>query len=181
MVPFISLISQIRVTRNKQRAVLLVDSRYSKQMTSPKKARGFTSVRFSHTDWYIDALHNNSLGFFSTQADLLDVVGMLYVGGLPQNYTTKRIGPVKDTQSYLSYRTPLTAVLSCISEWCVVILWCRFSTVSTDASEISGWWEVPSALNHLLQVSHLCHLSVHIISWITVGLLCITKSISLSN
>ncbi|KAF3703025.1 Laminin subunit alpha-2 [Channa argus] len=27
-------------------------------------------------------------------ADLLDVVGMLYVGGLPQNYTTKRIGPI---------------------------------------------------------------------------------------
>lgn len=29
------------------------------------------------------------------QADLLDVVGVLYVGGLPQNYTTKRIGPVR--------------------------------------------------------------------------------------
>lgn len=29
------------------------------------------------------------------QADLLDVVGRLYVGGLPQNYTTKRIGPVR--------------------------------------------------------------------------------------
>uniref|UniRef100_A0A3P8R9V6 Laminin subunit alpha 2 n=1 Tax=Astatotilapia calliptera TaxID=8154 RepID=A0A3P8R9V6_ASTCA len=28
------------------------------------------------------------------QADLLDVVGILYVGGLPQNYTTKRIGPI---------------------------------------------------------------------------------------
>ncbi|KAM4522102.1 laminin subunit alpha-2 isoform 2-T2 [Odontesthes bonariensis] len=55
---------KIRVTRIKQRAVLLVDERYSKQMTSPKKA------------------------------DLLDVVGMLYVGGLPQDYTTKRIGPI---------------------------------------------------------------------------------------
>lgn len=43
-----------------------------------------------------DALmHYNPL-VFSTQADLLDVVGMLYIGGLPQNYTTKRIGPVKD-------------------------------------------------------------------------------------
>lgn len=30
------------------------------------------------------------------QADLLDVVGVLYVGGLPQNYTTKRIGPVNE-------------------------------------------------------------------------------------
>lgn len=29
------------------------------------------------------------------QADLLDVVGVLYIGGLPKNYTTKRIGPVK--------------------------------------------------------------------------------------
>ncbi|CAG09219.1 unnamed protein product, partial [Tetraodon nigroviridis] len=28
------------------------------------------------------------------KADLLDVVGMLYIGGLPQNYTTKRIGPI---------------------------------------------------------------------------------------
>lgn len=38
------------------------------------------------------------------QADLLDVVGMLYIGGLPQNYTTKRIGPVKDTKlQKLSY------------------------------------------------------------------------------
>nr|XP_057947713.1 laminin subunit alpha-2 isoform X3 [Doryrhamphus excisus] len=55
---------KIRVTRSKQRALLVVDGRYSKQMISPKKA------------------------------DLLDVVGMLYVGGLPQNYTTKRIGPI---------------------------------------------------------------------------------------
>uniref|UniRef100_A0A665UMT4 Basement membrane-specific heparan sulfate proteoglycan core protein n=1 Tax=Echeneis naucrates TaxID=173247 RepID=A0A665UMT4_ECHNA len=59
---FVSI--QIRVTRNKQRSMLLVDRRYSKQMISPKKA------------------------------DLLDVVGMLYVGGLPLNYTTKRIGPI---------------------------------------------------------------------------------------
>lgn len=43
---------------------------------------------------------------FFTQADLLDVVGVLYIGGLPQNYTTKRIGPVKDTESYKSYHTP---------------------------------------------------------------------------
>ncbi|XP_029705872.1 LOW QUALITY PROTEIN: laminin subunit alpha-2 [Takifugu rubripes] len=55
---------KIRVNRNKQRAVLQVDGRYAKQMMSPKKA------------------------------DLLDVVGMLYIGGLPQNYTTKRIGPI---------------------------------------------------------------------------------------
>ncbi|XP_030201370.1 laminin subunit alpha-2 isoform X3 [Gadus morhua] len=55
---------KIRLNRNKQRAVLMVDGRYSKQMISPKKA------------------------------DLLDVVGLLYVGGLPQNYTSKRIGPI---------------------------------------------------------------------------------------
>lgn len=54
----------IRMVRIKQRGLLIVDGRYSKQLTSPKKA------------------------------DLLDVVGMLYVGGLPQNYTTKRIGPI---------------------------------------------------------------------------------------
>ncbi|XP_060907751.1 laminin subunit alpha-2 isoform X3 [Labrus mixtus] len=55
---------KIRVTRAKQRATLLVDGKYTKHMMSPKKA------------------------------DLLDVVGMVYVGGLPQNYTTKRIGPI---------------------------------------------------------------------------------------
>ncbi|XP_041661168.1 laminin subunit alpha-2 isoform X10 [Cheilinus undulatus] len=55
---------KIRVSRVKQRGLLLVDGKYSKQMTSPKKA------------------------------DLLDVVGIVYVGGLPQNYTTKRIGPI---------------------------------------------------------------------------------------
>uniref|UniRef100_A0A3Q3D5A7 Basement membrane-specific heparan sulfate proteoglycan core protein n=1 Tax=Hippocampus comes TaxID=109280 RepID=A0A3Q3D5A7_HIPCM len=59
---------KIRVTRSKQRALLVVDGRYSKQMISPKKA------------------------------DLLDVVGMLYVGGLPHNYTTKRIGPVMESK-----------------------------------------------------------------------------------
>ncbi|KAM8846710.1 LOW QUALITY PROTEIN: laminin subunit alpha-2 [Synchiropus picturatus] len=55
---------KIRVNRVKQRAGLLVDNRFGKQMISPKKA------------------------------DLLDVVGVVYIGGLPQNYTTKRIGPV---------------------------------------------------------------------------------------
>ncbi|KPP66555.1 laminin subunit alpha-2-like, partial [Scleropages formosus] len=55
---------KIRVFRDKQRGVLTVDNRYFKHTTSPKKA------------------------------DILDVVGMLYIGGLPANYTTKRIGPV---------------------------------------------------------------------------------------
>ncbi|XP_055362120.1 laminin subunit alpha-2 isoform X6 [Betta splendens] len=55
---------KIRVNRNKQRGLLTVDGRYTKQMTSPKTA------------------------------DLLDVVGVIYVGGLPQNYATKRIGPI---------------------------------------------------------------------------------------
>ncbi|XP_061563031.1 laminin subunit alpha-2 isoform X2 [Cololabis saira] len=54
----------IRITRNKQRGLILVDGKYSKQLISPNKA------------------------------DLLDVVGVLYVGGLPLNYTTKRIGPI---------------------------------------------------------------------------------------
>ncbi|XP_051500882.1 laminin subunit alpha-2 [Myxocyprinus asiaticus] len=55
---------KIRVLREKQRGILTIDGRYSKHAVSPKKA------------------------------DILDVVGMLYVGGLPLNYTTKRIGPV---------------------------------------------------------------------------------------
>ncbi|KAM4601168.1 laminin subunit alpha-2 [Polymixia lowei] len=55
---------KIRMNRNKQRGVLILDGLYTKQMTSPKKA------------------------------DLLDVVGKLYVGGLPHNYTSKRIGPI---------------------------------------------------------------------------------------
>ncbi|XP_030638763.1 laminin subunit alpha-2 [Chanos chanos] len=55
---------KIRVMRERQRGILYVDNRYSKHTNSPK------------------------------MADILDVVGMLYVGGLPVNYTTKRIGPV---------------------------------------------------------------------------------------
>ncbi|XP_055088114.1 laminin subunit alpha-2 isoform X4 [Periophthalmus magnuspinnatus] len=55
---------KIRVNRQKQRAVLSVDFKYIKQLISPKTA------------------------------DLLDVVGVVYVGGLPQNYTTRRIGPI---------------------------------------------------------------------------------------
>ena len=50
--------------RDRQRGILSVDQHYNKQTTSPKKA------------------------------DILDVVGMIYIGGLPGNYTTKRIGPV---------------------------------------------------------------------------------------
>ncbi|XP_063079841.1 laminin subunit alpha-2 [Engraulis encrasicolus] len=55
---------KIRVVRTKQKGILTVDGRFTKTTTSPKKA------------------------------DILDVVGMLYVGGLPINYVTKRIGPV---------------------------------------------------------------------------------------
>ncbi|XP_069052056.1 laminin subunit alpha-2 isoform X1 [Lepisosteus oculatus] len=55
---------KIRVLREKQRAILTVDNRFSKHTTSPKKA------------------------------DILDVVGLIYIGGLPLNYTTRRIGPV---------------------------------------------------------------------------------------
>ncbi|XP_058247538.1 laminin subunit alpha-2 isoform X3 [Hemibagrus wyckioides] len=55
---------KIKVRREKQRGYLTVDGRYIKHTISPKKA------------------------------DILDVVGTLYVGGLPLNYTTKRIGPV---------------------------------------------------------------------------------------
>ncbi|XP_068087628.1 laminin subunit alpha-2 isoform X4 [Hyperolius riggenbachi] len=41
---------------------------------------------------YVDGKANNTNS--PKKADILDVVGMLYVGGLPINYTTKRIGPV---------------------------------------------------------------------------------------
>lgn len=88
---------KVRVNRNKQRGVLSVDGRYTKQMTSPKRVRLFFFLycTFIFTGW---CLWNGckKCGYCcSHQADLLDVVGLLYVGGLPKNYTTKRIGPVK--------------------------------------------------------------------------------------
>uniref|UniRef100_A0A4W6BZK5 Laminin subunit alpha 2 n=1 Tax=Lates calcarifer TaxID=8187 RepID=A0A4W6BZK5_LATCA len=72
---------KIRVSRVKQRGLLMVDGRYSKQMISPKKA------------------------------DLLDVVGMVYVGGLPQNYTTKRIGPAVIEDFKLDMATPTSSYM----------------------------------------------------------------------
>lgn len=41
---------------------------------------------------YVDDASNRTTS--PKKADILDVVGMLYVGGLPVNYTTRRIGPV---------------------------------------------------------------------------------------
>uniref|UniRef100_A0A8D2D8T9 Laminin subunit alpha-2 n=1 Tax=Sciurus vulgaris TaxID=55149 RepID=A0A8D2D8T9_SCIVU len=41
---------------------------------------------------YVDDSSNRTIS--PKKADILDVVGMLYVGGLPINYTTRRIGPV---------------------------------------------------------------------------------------
>ncbi|RMC13007.1 hypothetical protein DUI87_10536 [Hirundo rustica rustica] len=40
----------------------------------------------------VDGISNRTVS--PKKADILDVVGMLYVGGLPINYTTRRIGPV---------------------------------------------------------------------------------------
>ncbi|CAH6778160.1 Lama2 [Phodopus roborovskii] len=40
---------------------------------------------------YVDDASNQTIS--PKKADILDVVGMLYVGGLPINYTTRRIGP----------------------------------------------------------------------------------------
>ncbi|XP_050565519.1 laminin subunit alpha-2 [Cygnus atratus] len=40
----------------------------------------------------VDGVSNSTVS--PKKADILDVVGMLYVGGLPINYTTRRIGPV---------------------------------------------------------------------------------------
>ncbi|KAM4771006.1 laminin subunit alpha-2 [Rhinophrynus dorsalis] len=42
--------------------------------------------------FFVDGIANSTTS--PKKADILDVVGMLYVGGLPINYTTKRIGPV---------------------------------------------------------------------------------------
>lgn len=42
---------------------------------------------------YVDDASNRTTS--PKKADILDVVGMLYVGGLPINYTTRRIGPVR--------------------------------------------------------------------------------------
>ncbi|XP_071997663.1 laminin subunit alpha-2 isoform X3 [Engystomops pustulosus] len=44
---------------------------------------------------FVDGIANSTNS--PKTADILDVVGMLYVGGLPINYTTKRIGPVLHT------------------------------------------------------------------------------------
>ncbi|XP_028622252.1 laminin subunit alpha-2 [Grammomys surdaster] len=41
---------------------------------------------------YVDDASNQTVS--PKKADILDVVGILYVGGLPINYTTRRIGPV---------------------------------------------------------------------------------------
>ncbi|XP_006885094.1 PREDICTED: laminin subunit alpha-2-like [Elephantulus edwardii] len=41
---------------------------------------------------YVDDASNRTIS--PKKADILDVVGILYVGGLPINYTTRRIGPV---------------------------------------------------------------------------------------
>ncbi|XP_036172308.1 laminin subunit alpha-2 isoform X2 [Myotis myotis] len=41
---------------------------------------------------YVDDASNRTIS--PKKADILDVVGLLYVGGLPINYTTRRIGPV---------------------------------------------------------------------------------------
>ncbi|XP_052025259.1 LOW QUALITY PROTEIN: laminin subunit alpha-2 [Apodemus sylvaticus] len=41
---------------------------------------------------YVDDASNQTIS--PKKADILDVVGILYVGGLPINYTTRRIGPV---------------------------------------------------------------------------------------
>ncbi|XP_074846691.1 laminin subunit alpha-2 isoform X2 [Carettochelys insculpta] len=40
----------------------------------------------------VDGISNRTTS--PKKADILDVVGMLYVGGLPINYTTRRIGPI---------------------------------------------------------------------------------------
>uniref|UniRef100_A0A8C7Z8U8 Basement membrane-specific heparan sulfate proteoglycan core protein n=1 Tax=Oryzias sinensis TaxID=183150 RepID=A0A8C7Z8U8_9TELE len=54
-------------------------------------------VPFSINDGSWHKVHTYASNLYSPisfAADLLDVVGTLYVGGLPQNYITRRIGPI---------------------------------------------------------------------------------------
>lgn len=84
------------MNRNKQRGVLSVDGRYSKQMMSPKRVKHFFLWYFHFSRIIVsNGLTKELCSCLSHQADLLDVVGVMYIGGLPKNYTTKRIGPVK--------------------------------------------------------------------------------------
>uniref|UniRef100_A0A7N6BSF3 Basement membrane-specific heparan sulfate proteoglycan core protein n=1 Tax=Anabas testudineus TaxID=64144 RepID=A0A7N6BSF3_ANATE len=64
-------------------------------------------VPFSINDgnWH-KVIEVHSVYYSSFIADLLDVVGMLYVGGLPQTYTTKRIGPVTSEDFQLDMAAP---------------------------------------------------------------------------
>lgn len=48
---------------------------------------------------FVDGIANSTNS--PKKADILDVVGMLYVGGLPINYTTKRIGPVRLCSNFI--------------------------------------------------------------------------------
>lgn len=88
---------QIRVSRNKQRGLVSVDWLYNKQLLSPKKVRSFIFFSVQAFSWtspsHVAVMFDRPSP--PRQADLLDVVGVLYVGGLPQNYTTKRVGPVR--------------------------------------------------------------------------------------
>uniref|UniRef100_A0AAQ4RFF4 Basement membrane-specific heparan sulfate proteoglycan core protein n=1 Tax=Gasterosteus aculeatus aculeatus TaxID=481459 RepID=A0AAQ4RFF4_GASAC len=66
---------------------------------------------FIQAVYYVTALFCYCINDFFSQADLLDVVGMLYVGGFPENYTSKRIGPVGYTCLFvLAGETPAAIV-----------------------------------------------------------------------
>ncbi|XP_054029955.1 laminin subunit alpha-2 [Dryobates pubescens] len=71
---------------------LLNAERASPRGCSPGARRIKVSRSKQEATLTVDGVSNSTVS--PKKADILDVVGMLYVGGLPINYTTRRIGPV---------------------------------------------------------------------------------------
>uniref|UniRef100_A0A4W6BWC7 Laminin subunit alpha 2 n=1 Tax=Lates calcarifer TaxID=8187 RepID=A0A4W6BWC7_LATCA len=103
---------QFGLTRNSHMSFAFDDTKVRERLilefelrTKEESGLVLYMARINHADFVClgyDLGHGNISGCvpFSIndgnwhKADLLDVVGMVYVGGLPQNYTTKRIGPI---------------------------------------------------------------------------------------
>lgn len=79
---------------------------------------------------YVDDASNQTIS--PKKADILDVVGMLYVGGLPINYTTRRIGPVS---------------LSFLVDYLTVTCECIFFNFEVPCLIITYWY----VGNHLIR------------------------------
>lgn len=90
----------------------------------------------------VDGVSNTTVS--PKKADILDVVGMLYVGGLPINYTTRRIGPVR---KFICYLTSLQYVL--IAANVFPVLFCL--TFPSECSRICIKWTLVE-VNNILSV-----------------------------